>query len=198
MKLMIIGGSRGTGAELATLAQNAGHEVTTISRSGGTVQADAKDPASIAPIISGADAVVITVGGAKGVSRNRAQVTKAVVQAMTEQGVRRLIVQSSLGAGDSRKHLPKAIALFTQAVLARALADHNDQEGIVRGSELEWTIIRPSGLSSKEAHGTWQTAEESQPASLGASIPRQDVAAYMLSILTDESTFGRAISIAGG
>ncbi len=88
MELMVIGGSRGTGAELATLAQNAGHEVTTISRSGGTVQADAKDPPSIAPIISGADAVVITVGGAKGVSRNRAQVTKAVVQAMTEQGVR--------------------------------------------------------------------------------------------------------------
>ncbi|WP_258062065.1 SDR family oxidoreductase, partial [Arthrobacter sp. ZGTC412] len=124
MKITIVGGSKGTGAQLAALAQAAGHEVTVVSRSGSApagvhaVTGDATDPAVAARAVAGADAVVVTVGGAKGVSRQRTAVTESVIGAMQKAGVHRLLVQSSLGAGDSGSQMAAPLRLVMQAVLA--------------------------------------------------------------------------------
>ena len=58
MKITVVGGSRGTGAELARQALAAGHEVTVVSRSGAApegaraVEADATSAASLAEAVS--------------------------------------------------------------------------------------------------------------------------------------------------
>lgn len=112
MNITIIGGSKGTGAQLATVAIDADHDVTVVSRSGtapagaGVVAGDASDAGVLREAITGADAVVVTVGGAKGDEHQRAKVTKAVIAAMEDTSVRRLVVQSSLGAGDSGSQMP--------------------------------------------------------------------------------------------
>ena len=201
MKITIVGGSKGTGAQLAALAQAAGHEVTVVSRSGSapsgvrTVIGNATDPAVAAQAVAGADVVVVTVGGAKGVSRQRAAVTKSVIGAMQKAGVRRLVVQSSLGAGDSGSQMPAPLRLIMQAVLAKALADHNEQEAAVQGSGLDWTIVRPTGLTDKEPTGTWKALTTNEDGRLGGSIPRRDLAACMLGILSDDSTIGKALGV---
>ncbi|MCC3272815.1 NAD(P)H-binding protein [Arthrobacter zhangbolii] len=201
MKITIIGGSKGTGAQLADLARTAGHEVTVLSRSGTATDGvtvltgNATDPAAAARAVSGADAVVVTVGGAKGVSRQRAEVTRTVITAMQEQGVNRLLVQSSLGAGDSGSQLPAPFRLVMKAVLAKALADHNEQEAAVKDSGLAWTIIRPTGLTDKEPAGKWKALETTDAGQLGGSIPRRDLAAFMLHTLTDDSTVGKAFGV---
>src|SRR5690606_35576452 len=110
MKITVVGGSRGTGAELARQALAAGHEVTVVSRSGSgpegsrALAADATSAASLREAVSGADAVVVTVGAARGTKKQRTAVTKAVVEAMAAAGARRLVVQSSAGAGESAQH----------------------------------------------------------------------------------------------
>src|SRR5690606_25660927 len=103
------------------------------------------------------DAVVVTVGAAKNVRHQRAEVTRTVIRAMREAGVHRLVVQSSLGAGDSASQLPGPLGLITRVVLANPLADHNEQEQAVRESGLDWTVVRPTGLSDKPAKGRWQS-----------------------------------------
>lgn len=201
MKITIIGGSQGTGAQLASLAHKAGHEVTVVSRSGRAptgvvgVTGDAADSAVASQAVAGADAVVVTVGGAKGVSHQRAAVTRTVIGAMQEAGVHRLLVQSSLGAGDSGSQLPAPLRLIMRTVLAKALADHNEQEAAVQGSGLEWTIVRPTGLTNKEPTGVWKALETGDGGRLGGSIPRQDLAACMLGILSDDSTVGKAFGV---
>ncbi|WP_146361267.1 NAD(P)-dependent oxidoreductase [Arthrobacter yangruifuii] len=201
MKITIIGGSRGTGAQLAALAHAAGHEVTVLSRSGQApagvqaVAGDATDPAAAARAVSGADAVVVTVGGAKGAPRQRTAVTRSVISAMQEKGVRRLVVQSSLGAGDSGSQMPAPLRLVMKAVLAKALADHNGQEAAVKDSGLDWTILRPTGLTDKEPSGTWKALETTDGGQLGGSIPRRDLAACMLHTLTDDSSVGKAFGV---
>lgn len=201
MKITIVGGSQGTGAQLASLALAAGHEVTVLSRSGRAPQGvqavagDATDPAAAARAVAGADAVVVTVGGAKGVAHQRAAVTRAVITAMQEQGVRRLLVQSSLGAGDSGSQLPGPLGFITKAVLAKPLADHNEQEAAVTGSGLDWTIVRPSGLNDKEPTGSVRTHVVGDGGKLGGSIPRRDLAAFMLRALTDDAAIGQAVGI---
>ena len=198
MKITIIGGSTGTGAELASLLQAAGDDVTVLSRSGRApsgvraVTGNATDPAAAASAVAGADAVVITVGGAKGVARQRTAVTRTVIAAMQKEGVRRLVVQSSLGAGDSGSQMPAPLRLLMRVVLAKALADHNSQESAVRSSGLEWTIVRPTGLTNKEPSGSWKVLETGDEGTLGGSIPRRDLAACMLEILRDDSSIGTA------
>lgn len=201
MKITIIGGSKGTGAQLANLARDAGHEVTALSRSGNApagvrvITGDATDPAVAADAVAGADAVVVTVGGAKGVPHQRTAVTRAVIEAMKETGVRRLVVQSSLGAGDSASQLPGPLRLIMRTALAKPLADHNEQERAVQGSGLDWTIVRPTGLTDKEPLGTWRALETSDDGKLGGSIPRGDLAAFIFGLLSDDASVGKAIGL---
>lgn len=201
MRIVIIGGSQGTGAELAQQALAAGHEVTVLSRSGAgpdgarRVKGDASNPAVVTEAVDGADAVVVTVGGAKGVKHPRAQVTRAVIEAMRGAGVRRLLVQSSLGAGDSAQQMPQPLRTLMKVALAKPLADHDAQEGAVVGSGLDWTILRPTGLSSKPGTGTWQARRVAEGGYLEGQVTRADLASCMLEVLQDETTVGAALGV---
>lgn len=199
MHVVVVGGSRGTGAELARLAHGAGHEVTVVSRSGNApdgvraVAADATSAATLADVLAGADAVVVTVGGARGTTRQRTAVTRAVVAATTDQA--RLLVQSSLGVGESARHMPPVLRGLMRLVLASALADHGEQEAVVRASGLRWTVVRPSGLTNKPGTGSWRALEAADDGHVGGTIPRADLAAFMLGLLGDEAAVGKAFSV---
>lgn len=201
MKITIIGGSQGTGAQLAIAAVRAGHEVTVVSRSGnapdGTtaVVGSATDSEVARSAVKGADAVVITVGDTKGVKHARTAVTRSVIEAMKDTGVSRLVIQSSLGAGDSGKQLPVPLRQLMKVLLAKPLADHNEQEAAVQGSGLDWTIVRPTGLSNSPSIGKWRAHEISYGATLGGTIPRVDLAAFILEIVADDSSIGKAFGI---
>lgn len=203
MRITVIGGSKGTGARFAALAHAAGHEVTALSRSGAApdgvraVAGDATDPAVVRNAIAGADAVAVTVGGAKGMRRHRAAVTGSVIDAMEAAGVRRLLVQSSLGAGDSGALMPMPLRVLMKAVLAVPLADHDEQEAAVMRSGLDWTLVRPTGLTDKPATGRTRALQVWQRGTLGGSISRDDLAAYLLRALEDDSLVGAAVGVSG-
>lgn len=201
MNITVIGGSRGTGAQIAIAARQAGHQVNVVSRSGnapvGTraITGSATDPEVLREAVAGADAVVVTVGGSRGTSRGRTRVTSAVIDAMREAGVRRLLVQSSLGTGDSAAQLPVPLRQLMKLVLAKPLADHNEQESAVRGSGLDWTIVRPTGLRNTPPTGRWRAHEAGDGVTLGGAIPRIDLAAFMLESLSSPDAVGRAYGV---
>lgn len=201
MKLTVIGGSQGTGEIVAALARDAGMSVTVLSRSGRapagvrSVAGDATDPIAAQQAVEGADAVIITVGGAKGVRRQRTAVTRSVITAMSGSGIRRLVVQSSLGAGDSGAQMPVPLRLLLKVILAVPLADHNEQEDAVRVSGLDWTIVRPTGLTSKPATGDWTALQVGESGQIGGNISRSDLAAYLLAAVGDDSLIRRAVGI---
>lgn len=206
MRITVIGGSQGTGAQVVAAALGAGHQVTSVSRSGGgesregvrEVFGDALDPDVLRDALTDAEAVVVTVGGSGGADRHRSRVTGAVIAAMKAQGVRRLVVQSSLGVGDSMALMPAAARLFARTVLPKALADHADQEAAVVASGLEWTVVRPGGLTNGPAGGPFVALEGSSGGQIRGPIARADVAAYIVAHLDDPATFHRAIALGGG
>ncbi|MHA6524176.1 NAD(P)-dependent oxidoreductase [Tessaracoccus sp. G1721] len=201
MRITIIGGSQGTGALLARLALAAGHSVTVVSRGGNgpdgarIIAGNATEPEVCAEAVTGADAVVITVGAAKGIRHQRAAVTRTVIDAMRRAGVRRLVVQSSVGAGGSASQLPGVLRYITPVVLGGPLADHNEQEAAVTGSGLDWTVVRPTGLTDKAPQGSWLALETTSGQKLLGTVPRADLAAFMLEVLGDDATIGKAIGI---
>ena len=121
--------------------------------------------------------------------------TRAVIAAMQETGTRRLLVQSSLGAGDSASQLPVPLRQLMQVLLAKPLADHNEQEAAVRESGLDWTIVRPTGLKNAPPTGSVRALEVGDDGTLGGTVPRIDLAHFMLATLADELSVGRAYGI---
>ncbi len=203
MKLTVIGGTSGTGARLVQLAVAAGHDVTIVSRRSPETPSpgvshrpgDAGDRRVADAAVAGADAVVVTVGGASGREDNRTRVTRTVVDAMRAAGVRRLVVQSSLGAGDSMALMPVPARVFARTALGKALADHEGQERAVRSSGLDWTVVRPGGLVDGGVSGVVVAQETAERRPMKSRISRAELGAYILAILEDPATYGKEMAL---
>ena len=93
--------------------------------------------------------------------------------------------------------LPPGIRYLATRMLAPALADHTTQEQVVQESGLDWTIVRPVGLTNKRATGMVRELRDAESGWLGWPIPRADVAGHMLRCLDDKSTIQECIAISG-
>lgn len=84
----------------------------------------------------------------------------------------------------------KAIGPYMQAKLDadRSLVSENGRRG------LEWTIVRPGGLSEEAGTGRVEAGK----VHLSARIPREDVAAVVVECLEREGTVGLAFDVVGG
>lgn len=112
MNLTIFGATGTIGRLVVDQALTQGHDVTAFTRDAArviaehdrlqVVEGDVTDPAACLPAVKDADAVVVALGaGRKGQVREAG--TRAVVAAMKQAGGRRLVCQSTLGVGSSRK-----------------------------------------------------------------------------------------------
>ena len=210
MKILIIGASQGTGAHLARLALERGHQVTAFSRnpyslgiqhSGLRLRSGSMhDIAAVQAAVPGHEAVVITASSRRLQDfRNQPDFfslgTQLVIDAMHSNGVRRLSVQSAFGVGDSLPLMNFAGQLFVRWFLTIPFADHERQEQIVRASSLDWTIVRPMRLTDGRARGRFK--RETGPTRLPLSISRADVAAFHLEALETDQWLGKTVHIGG-
>jgi nucleoside-diphosphate-sugar epimerase len=72
-----------------------------------------------------------------------------VIDAAEAHGVRRLILLTSVGCGDSAP----AMDPFVKAFVGRALQAKNWAERRLQDTQLDWTIIRPGGLVRRTSRG---------------------------------------------
>ena len=210
MKLTILGASGATGTYLTSQALAAGHEVTAVVRDPArltvpahprlrTVTADVMDPASIAPAIEGADAVISAVGPrGTGPTTVVQDSVHSIIAAMDKTCTRRLLqvsgsVVADEGESPYMRYLVKPVARRT--FLRHVCADMRRGEDQIRDSDLDWTIFRPPALTGKPATGAYRTAT-------GRNLPhaftvtRGDLAACILATLSDPATVHRHIAIA--
>ncbi|MBF2507223.1 SDR family oxidoreductase [Listeria welshimeri] len=102
-----------------------------------------------------------------------------------EKGVRRFIIVSSYGA-DNPENGPESLVHYLKA---KQVADEE-----LKRSGLEYTIVRPVGLSDEPATG--KVADVSgKPTN---SIPRADVANFISEALTEKSSFYKTYTIESG
>src|ERR1700678_1599187 len=166
MKVLIIGGTGGTGRLIVQEARVRGHEVVALVRSTekgaslGPVQmalGDATDEATLAAALEGCDAVISALGTPMSPFKEvtlLSTATPALIRAMTSQQVRRLICITGMGAGDSKGHGGFIFdRIFNPLILRKVYVDKDRQEGLIRTSNLDWIIIRPSVLNDKPATG---------------------------------------------
>jgi uncharacterized protein YbjT (DUF2867 family) len=123
----------------------------------------------------------------------RSRGTAAVVAAMTGQGVRRLVVQSSYGVGESRDRLPLSSRLVFALLLRPQIADHERQERIVRGSGLTWTIVQPVYLTD----GAEPAALSDTGDVTGMRVSRRAVGEVLADLAEAAGDDGRCVAVSG-
>lgn len=204
MRITVFGATGTVGRLVVEQALGAGHEVTAFTRDRSRVAArherltvvegDVTDPGSVLPAVDGADAVVVTLGaGRHGVVREAG--TRAVIEAMRRAGVRRLVVQSTLGVGDSRANLNFVWKrVMFGLLLRRAYEDHVRQEEAVRACGLDWTIVRPAAFTDKPVpgvrHGFGTDVE-----GLRLKVSRGDVAAFLVAEAERDEHLRHAVAL---
>jgi uncharacterized protein YbjT (DUF2867 family) len=144
----------------------------------------------IADAIEGADAVVFAAGAGPGSGKER-KVTMdrdgaiKLLRAATASGVGRYVMVSGAGV----ENPPGGDEVFEVYLRAKAAAD-----AAVEGSDLDWTIMRPGGLTDDA--GTGNVRIESTPFS--GPVPRDDVAAVLSALLVDTRSSGRILYLSSG
>jgi uncharacterized protein YbjT (DUF2867 family) len=147
----------------------------------------------VAALLSGAGAVVFAAGAGPGSGAPRKDsVDRAASVLMADAaelaGVRRFVQVSSMGAGQP----PGA---GTDEVWAAYITAKTAAEADLRSRDLDWTIVRPGGLTDAPATGRIRLAAPPVPR---GTVPRADVAAVIAALIDDPGTRHQTLELTGG
>ena len=210
MRIVIFGANGQTGRLLTGQALAAGRDVAAVTRRPAefpiahdrltVVEADVHDAPAVDRAVDGADVVL----SALGVPFTRNQVTiyshgtGNIVAAMSRRGVKRLIVVSS-SATEPHHHADGGFMLnrvlqplVTATIGKTTYADMRRMERLVRGSGLDWTIMRPSGLFDAPGVTAYELHEDQAP---GIFTSRAGLAASVLEQATDTRFVRKAAAV---
>lgn len=204
MKIVVLGASGACGKHLVELSAKQGHSVTAVARVSSKldvppgVRVDRGDLTSVEflrGVLKGQDAVLSGLGlRLPGLAPwNRAEdptfltrSTRALVEAMKAEGVKRVVVISAGGVGDSFQQMPGFFrAMIKLTALKTAYAQLHDMEQQLLASGLDVCIARPTGLTDGPLTGKVVVATRFKGQ---AMISRADVAQWMIDQL-DAPTF---------
>jgi uncharacterized protein YbjT (DUF2867 family) len=195
--VLIVGASRGTGLEVARLLAARGEAVTAFVRPASDLagllqlrvklyKGDVLDPASVAGALAAGSfrAIIDTVGGKRGEPRPDYHGTRNLVDAARQAGVRRFLFVTAIGCGDSRSTVAPKVLEFLGAVLDEKTLGEN----YLMQSGLDYTILRPGGMTYDPASGTAIRTEDRK--AMG-TINRADLAQLVVDCLDDPLAVGR-------
>ncbi|HHQ14937.1 MAG TPA: SDR family oxidoreductase [Chromatiales bacterium] len=196
--VLIFGGSRGTGLEAARALREQGNVVTVLVREGSdaseleatganVVRGNALDPEAVERAFASGQfrAVVNSLGGKRGETpRPDIEGTRLIVEAARKAGVNRIVMVTAIGAGDSQV----AVAPKVLEVLGEVLAQKTQAEEILQNSGLDYTILRPGGMTTDPASGTAILTDDHTRMGV---INRADLGALIARCIDDESCIGK-------
>lgn len=204
--VVIAGGHGKIGLRLAALLAGRGDAVTGIVRNpahradletaGATAAVLDLEVAGVdelAALLTGADAVVFAAGAGPGSGVERKDtVDRAAAEllaaAAARAGVRRYLLVSSTG-------VDAGPAPGTDEVWAAYLRAKKAAEDAVRGTDLDWTILRPGRLTDDPVTGRVLLAP---PPVDRADVTRDDTAAVLAALLDTPGTAGRVLELREG
>jgi putative NADH-flavin reductase len=197
VKVLIIGATGATGQILMGEALAQGHEVTALARNPSAVapedhrprvlQGNALEASSVEAAVAGQDAVLSALGTRSTRPTTLfSESTSNVISAMRQHGVRRLVCITGIGTGESKGHVGFLYdRIILPFVLKNVYEDKDRQEDAIKQSDLDWVIVRPARLTDEPAKGEYRIFLRGSYTA--KRISRADVAAFMLTQLTDDT-----------
>ena len=206
--ILVFGASGGTGLEVVEQALEAGHKVTAILRHPDKfpirheqlriIKGDVLNSISYENTFFGMDVVISCLG-----TRNReatvvySQGVTNILQAMQKVGMDRIICLSA-GAVEIAPNTSFIMKFLMKNILQKlfkySYADMLLMEGILHGSNLNWTVIRPPRLLNGDRTGKYRTSINEFIPNM-SSLNRADLADYIIHHLDDEKTYKSKVEI---
>lgn len=198
--VLIFGATRNTGLMVAQLLTERGDKVTAFVRPTSDrteleklgvdfVVGDAMDIETVEAAFSAGDyrAALTTIGCLSCDPPPDYQANANIIAAAKASGVQRLVLVTTIGAGDSQNAMPK----LSQRVLAKTLPLKTRAEEDIRVSGLDYTIIRPGGLRSGHRTGNGVLTEDIDTFGF---IFREDLAELLVAVLDDDRSIGKTLA----
>lgn len=204
MKIYIAGGHGKIALLLARQLATAGHEPVAIIRNpaqgvdvaavGATsvvLDLEASSPGQIADVVTGADAVVFAAGAGPGSTPERKLTVDRdgaikLADAAAAAGVQRYVLVSAIGADSFDASSEDVFQIYLRA--------KSEADAHVRGTSLDWTIVRPGGLTDDAPTGRVTIGETVER----GSIPRADVASVLFEALANGRWVGEQFEVVSG
>lgn len=199
--VLIFGASRETGLEVAKILTARGDTVAAFARPASDltelkklrlqqiIYGDVLDPVAVGKAFAAGRfrAVVCTIGAHRGqVPRPDFEGVKVIVDSAKKLtiSVPRILLVTVIGAGDSRGAVaPKVLEVLGEVIRLKTLA-----EDYLVESGLQYTILRPGGMTDDPASGT---AIRTEDHGIMGVISRADLARLVVECIDDDATIGR-------
>ncbi len=197
-RVAVLGASGGVGRRIVRRALDRGYDLTCqtraakkladIARSAEVHAFEPTDAAELGKFVKGAHAVCFALGIDKpGATTLFSDATAALMAAMKQEGVKRLIALTGIGAGETRGHggffYDRIVfPLFTR----KRYLDKDRQEALIAASGLDWIIVRPAPFAENAAAGPIEVHTRIAPDTTLRRVTRDEVAAFVVAQIGDD------------
>ena len=206
MKIVIFGASGKTGSLLLEESLAKGYKVTAYVRRVGSVLqqhtnlkvviGNLNDTVRLKEALAGADACLSALGGGS-LTKHSTEIIEGIeliIKLMEKEGIKRFIYLSSIGAGASRYFMgPVVRFLLADIFLKVPLADHTINEKHIMKSKLQWTLVRPGGLTDGSRTGNSYYGCEKTILKGSPKISRSNVASFIIGQISDTTYINKAV-----
>ncbi|MDC8003069.1 SDR family oxidoreductase [Aureisphaera galaxeae] len=216
-KILLLGATGRTGKWVLKTALEKGYQVHCLARNSSRIppaegltvfEGNASHPDAMLKAVQGCQHVISTLN----VSRKSdfpwsplktpkdylSNVMSLLIPMAEKQGVNRMIVCSAWGVAETKKDIPGWFRWFIDnSNIGAAYRDHERQEVIIEPSNLQWTLVRPVGLtnSTKRQSIKETFGEESKPS---MTVSRKSVAEFMVDSIDRKDLIGKKVVISKG
>jgi uncharacterized protein YbjT (DUF2867 family) len=204
-RIAIVGGHGKIARLLIPLLVDAGHQPVALVRNPdysaelealgaevGILDIEQQGAEAFAESFTGADAVVFAAGGGPDGNIERKRTVDLggslkSIEGATAAGVTRFVQISAIG-------VDQPVSADAGDVWKAYVEAKRDADIALRESDLDWTIIRPGGLTDDQPTGLVTLAETVDR----AQVPRADVAAVIVAVLDEPATINRQWELVSG
>jgi uncharacterized protein YbjT (DUF2867 family) len=198
--VLIFGATRNSGLETAKILKGRGDRVTAFVRESSDtsdlealgvelVVGDALDLPSVQAAFVDKDytSLVTTIACFSCDPRPDYVGNRNIIDAAEAAGVKRIVLLTTIGSGDSYDAAPLPAKRFLKDILPLKTQAENH----LMSSSLDYTIIRPGALKSDPATGRAYLSESRETSGL---INRADLAELVVNVIDDNSTIGKILA----
>lgn len=193
MKVIVFGGTGDVGQIIVKKLRDRGQKVCVLTRQMKEAQTNLTyefgnvlDIGKLENMIEPNDKIIVSLGFNNSSFDTMSRGTENIISVMKKKGAKRLICLSAQGAGDSWDYMPDEFKemVLSNDILNASFKDHTIQEGFVKQSDLDWTIVRPTEIINDKESGTFTINRPTENSRF--QIRNSDVAQFIVTELTEE------------
>ena len=214
MKILLLGATGRTGKWVYQKSLERGYSIHCLARNSERIEkhdqatlleGDASNPDDLATAIAGCNAVISVLNisrrsdfpwSALRTPKNFLSKTMGNLVPLAEKNkVNRIIICSAWGVSETVQDIPGWFKwLIQNSNIGVAYEDHNRQERIVSASALNWTIVRPVGLTNSSKEQSVLESFDNHPKP-SLTISRKSVAGFLLDSLERDDLIKKKVVI---